>query len=237
MQRYFSNQKENNFFILSNDDSYHIIKVMRMNKSDSIEIIYNEKLYICEIEELNNPIKARIIEEKDDYNELGVKVIICQALVNEQKMDLILQKSTELGMSEFYPCKMRNCVIKENEKSNKKILRWQKICQEASEQSKRNIIPIVHDIVDIKGLCKINGDLKILCTVNSSTQNIKKVLSSSKKCDTIIIVIGPEGGFKEDEEKILMENGYIPSSLGKRVLRTETASISILSMINYEWMV
>ncbi len=236
MQRYFNNEKEENCFIMNDDDSNHIYKVMRMNKGDKIEIVCNQTLYICEIIELNKNVKVKIIEEKDDNNELPVKVSICQSLVNEQKMDLILQKGVELGASEFIPYNAKNSIIKENNKKDKKIIRWQRIVKEASEQSKRNIIPKVNNIINIEELIKLDYELKLLCTVNELTTNIKKVLQEMKKYDTIIIVIGPEGGFTKEEEAKLIDNGFISVSLGKRVLRTETASLVALSYINYELM-
>ena len=236
MQRYFCNEKENNEYLLSRDDSYHIKKVMRMNISDKIEIVDNKITYICEITSLE-PVKAKVISKTNELNENSFEIILVQSMVNETKMDLILQKGTELGVNEFYGYKAVNSVVKENGKSDKKLTRWQKIVKEASEQSKRNIIPKVVDIVDIKGLCKIEADLKLLLSVNEKTKNIKKVLKENKKYDKIIIVIGPEGGFTSNEEKTLMDNGYISTSLGTRVLRTETAGIATVSMINYEWMV
>ena len=236
MQRYFCNNKENNEYLLSNDDSYHIKKVMRMSIGDKIEIVDNKNTNICEITSID-PVKAKTIEILNENNENNFEIILVQSMVNENKMDLILQKGTELGVSKFYIYKAVNSVVKENNKSDKKIIRWQKIVKEASEQSKRNIIPKVVDIVDIKGLCKIDADLKVMLSVNERTKNIKKVLNKYKKYDKIIIVVGPEGGFTKEEEKTLIENGYISTSLGSRVLRTETAGIVAISMINYEWMV
>lgn len=236
MQRYFNNEKVNNEFLMNLDDSNHISKVMRMRIGDKIEVVCHEKLYICEIISLDKNVKVKIIEIKDDNNELGVKVSICQSLVNEQKMDLILQKGTELGAYEFIPYSARNSVVKENGKSEKKIIRWQRIVKEASEQSKRNIIPNVKNIINIDELIKLNYDLKLLCSVNEFTLNIKKVLEQCRKYDTIIIVIGPEGGFSKEEEDKLIANGFISVSLGKTVFRTETASLVTLSYINYELM-
>lgn len=237
MQRYFSLNRENDIFLLSNDDSYHIKKVMRMKLFDQIEIVSNQKTFLCQIISLDDNVKAQIINEIDEYNEMNVKVIVVQSLVNEQKMDYILQKGTELGMYAFYPFQARNSVVKENNKSDKKIMRWQKIVKEASEQSKRNNIPKVNDIIDLNALCRLEGSVKLLLTTNELTMNIKKVLQDNKNCDTIIIVVGPEGGFTKLEEEKLIECGFISTSLGKRVLRTETASLAFLSMINYEWMV
>lgn len=236
MQRYFNDEKINNEFLMNLDDSNHIYKVMRMKLGDKVEVLCNEILYICEIVELDKNVKVKIIEEKNDNNELPSKITICQSLVNEQKMDLILQKGTELGAYEFIPYAARNSVVKENDKAAKKIIRWQRIVKEASEQSKRNIIPKVNNIIDINELIKLNYDLKLLCSVNEFTTNIKKVFQEYKKYDTIIIVIGPEGGFSKDEEDLLIKNGFISVSLGKTVFRTETASLVALSYINYELM-
>lgn len=236
MQRYFSNLINNNEYLLSNDDSYHIKKVMRMKLKDKIEVVNNEKVYICEIISFD-PVKARIIQELNEKHENDKKIILVQSLVNETKMDLVLQKGTELGVNEFYAYKAVNSVIKENNKSDKKIIRWQKIVKEASEQSKRNTIPIVNNIIDIKELCNIKADVKLLLSVNETSKNIKNVLKDYQKYDTLIIVIGPEGGFTFDEEENLVQNGFIRTSLGGRVLRSETAGMVAISMINYEWMV
>ena len=236
MQRYFTNILEDDVFTLSDDDKYHIEKVMRMNINDKIEIVYDGKTYESIIESFN-PLKARINKVLDEDNENNLKIIVVQSLVNENKMDFILQKCTELGAYSFYGFKAVNSVIKENNKIDKKIMRWQKIVKEASEQSKRNIIPKVNDLIDLSTLCNLKADLKILLSVNEKEKNIKNILQDNKDCDTIIIVVGPEGGFTSKEEEKLIENGFIKTSLGKRVLRTETASIVTLSMINYEWMV
>ena len=235
MQRYFCNDLNSNEFTLNNDDSYHIKTVMRMHINDKIEVVNEEKVYICTIKEFE-PVKCEIIEKLDTYNELCTKVTICQSLVKETKMDVILQKGTELGAYSFLPLKVKNSLIKGNEKEfKKKKERWQRIVKEASEQSKRNIIPDVLDVIDIAKLSKLKYDLKLLCTVNEMSTTLKYVLQNHKKYDNMIIVIGPEGGFTKDEEEVLIKHGFISISLGNLVLRTETASICALSMINYEY--
>ena len=236
MQRYFCEQLNGKTFTLSKDDSYHIMKVMRMNIGDNIEIVNDKKTYISKIISMN-PVCCEIVNKLDEDNELSKKVIICQSLVNEQKMDYILQKGTELGAYSFIPYLATNSVIKDNGKSNKKILRWQKIVKEASEQSKRNIIPKVMEFYSIKDLINMNCDLKIVCSVNEKVNNVKNIIRKYPKCDTIMVVIGPEGGFTKLEEETFINNGFILVSLGNRVLRTETASTVVLSMFNYEWMV
>ena len=178
MQRYFVENKENNLFILSNKDTYHISTVMRMNIQDKIEIVCDKKLYISEIIELNPVVKVRVVEEIENNNELSISVTIVQSLVKEQKMDYILQKTTELGVREIIPYMANRSIIKLDKKEDKKIERWQKIVKEASEQSKRNNIPIVNSTMTLSNLVNLSDyDIKFLCTVNENSQNIKKVLS------------------------------------------------------------
>lgn len=235
MQRYFAFNKKSNKFTLSIDDTYHITKVMRMDIGDLIEVVCDKKIYISKIIELSPYVIVEIKEEKNDFNELPLKVTICQSLVKENKMDLILQKSTELGAYSFIPLKVKNSIIKGNEADfSKKVIRWQRIIKEASEQSKRNIIPDCSRVLTIEELVNLDYDLKILCTVNELSRSFKNILQNNTNCDTMIIVVGPEGGFTPYEEEYLINHGFISASLGRLVLRTETASLCALSMINYE---
>ena len=234
MQRYFSNRKEDNKFNL-NEYSNHIINVMRMKIGNIVEVVYQEKVYICKIISLN-PVIVEIIEEKETYNELDIKVTICQSLVKESKMDLILEHGVELGYYSFIPLETRNSIIKlNNNDKDKKVIRWQKIVHDAARQSKRNIVPKVLPVMSLEDIVKLDYDLKILLSVNEMSISLKNVLQNRKKYDKMIIVIGPEGGFKKEEEDYLIKNGFIRTSLGNRVLRTEMASIMALSMINYEY--
>lgn len=235
MQRYF---KDTNLdiFELSSDDSYHIIKVMRNNIGDKVEVVIDKHLYICEIIQIKDLVTVQKIRGVESDSELPCYVTIAQSLVKEQKMDLILQKSCELGVSEIIPINTTRSIVKLDKKEVKKVERWNKILKEASEQSKRIVIPKVNGIMDIKDLCNLDYDIKILCTVNELSMSLKKVLSKDLNNLKIMFVIGPEGGFTEMEEKILIDNGFISTSFGKRVLRTETASLYALSIINYIFM-
>lgn len=232
MQRYF---KDTNLdiFDLSSEDSHHIIKVMRNKIGDNIEVVIDKKLYICEIITIKDLVTVKRIEEVECDSELPCYVTIAQSLVKEQKMDLILQKSCELGVSEIIPINTTRSIVKLDKKENKKAVRWSKILKEASEQSKRVIIPKLNNIMDIKDLVKLDYDLKILCTVNELSMSLKRVLPKDLNNLRILFVIGPEGGFTDKEEDILIENGFISASFGNRVLRTETASLYVLSIINY----
>lgn len=234
MQRYFVKSMNNNQFILSENDTYHIKRVMRMHVGEKVEIVYNQSTYLCEIIELEPFVIVKIIEELKENNELSMEVAIVQSLVKEQKMDYILQKTTELGVTTIIPYQAERSLIKLQGKIDKKIERWQNIVKEASEQSKRNYVPKIEKIINLNNLVNLkNYDLKFLCTINETSQNIKKILSNLPKSVKILFVIGPEGGFTEKEEATLLANGFTSLSLGTSVLRTETASTFIMSVIRY----
>lgn len=234
MQRYFvDNSIVDNKVTINQDDSHHIKNVMRMSKGDIIEIVKDNRLYLGRIISLDSLVDVEIIEEKEEYSELSIKVTIAQSLVVEAKMDLILQKTTELGVNEIIPLMVERSKVNYSSKEDKKLIRWKRIVKEASEQSKRLSIPSISKITTINELINMNYDVKVLCSVNEVSTSIKKVLDSVDRCATILIVVGPEGGLSKDEEEILINNGFISTSFGKRVLRSETSSIYLLSIINY----
>ncbi len=236
MQRYFVNNKENNIVTINNEDSHHIKNVMRMSLHEKVELVYQNNLYIGEIIALDNNVKCKIIEEKENKEKKIPKVIIAQALVKEKKMDYILQKSCELKAFEIIPLNTERSVVKLDKNDSKKIERWCKILKEASEQSKRVNIPKIDKILDLKELKDIKADNKYICSVKENIKTIKSVLSNINNSDTIIFVIGPEGGLSEKEEDLLQSYGYERISFGENVLRTETASLFVLSAINYEFL-
>jgi 16S rRNA (uracil1498-N3)-methyltransferase len=232
MQRYFSNKLVNNKFELNKDDLYHILTVMRMKTGDSIEVVYNEEVYICELSITD--IVEVIVKNKEESNNINdVEKVLIIPLLKEVKMDLILQKSTELGISKIIPVIMERSIIKLKDKELKKIERWNKICKEASEQSKRVNIPIVTEVKTLKELENIDG-LKIVCSTKEKDYTIKKYLNDNKGYDKINIVIGPEGGISPKEEEYLNSIGFESISLGENIMRVETVPMYILSIINYE---
>ena len=230
MQRYFIKNKD---MLLEESDIRHIKKVMRMNINDKIEVVYNNKLHICEITSLD-PFNIKVIEELDEDKKTKIELTVAVALVKEQKMDLILQKLTELGVSRIIPVSMERSVVKlDKERFNKKKVRWESICKEASEQSKRTNIPIIEDIKSIKDLTKEDADLKLVASTKEKEKLLNYYLQSIEDCAKIIMVIGPEGGISDKEEDILVSNGYNRVSFGNLIFRVETATIYVASIINY----
>src|SRR5574344_1857819 len=231
MQRYFTNKLNDKTFILSNNDMYHIKKVMRMKDNDKIEVVYNKELYICKLDNDN----INIIGKSEDNISNKKEYILAIPLISENKIDYILQKSTELGVDRIIPIRMNRSKINiDTAKEDKKIERWTKICKEASEQSKRIDIPIIDKISNFDYLNSFNG-LKIMCSTNKC-QTIKNFLTSNKNCDIIIIVVGPEGGLTSKEEEYLSSIGFNGVSFGSQILRSETAPLYVLSILNYEFM-
>ena len=231
MQRYFAKEKNKTSFVLYEQDIHHIKNVMRYAVDDIIEVIYENNVYICKIDKLE-PLSLSIIDTKNEDKEMPINLSVAISLVNEQKMDLILQKLTELGVSNIIPLKTERSIVRlDDKKSAKKITRWQTICKEASEQSKRTRIPVVSDIIDLKELPTIPVDTKIICSLNEKTLPLSKYLTNDKK--NILFAIGPEGGFTKKEEEFLLENNFLPVTLGRRVMRVETAAIYVASIINY----
>ena len=230
MQRYFIKNKD---MLLEESDIRHIKKVMRMNINDKIEVVYNNKLHICEITSLE-PFNIKVIEKLDEDKKTKIELTVAVALVKEQKMDLILQKLTELGVSRIIPVSMERSIVKlDKERFSKKKVRWQMICKEASEQSKRTDIPEITDIMSIKDLVNLDYDIKLVASTKEKDKLLNYYLQSIKDCAKIIMVIGPEGGISPKEETYLLENNYNPVSFGDLIFRVETAAIYAGAVFNF----
>lgn len=233
MQRYFALAKEKNKLVLSDDDLYHIKTVMRMHENDQIEVVFNKQLYIGKLlTDYQVEIVKTIPTDIDNK-----QIILLIPLLKETKMDLILQKSAELGVSKIIPVELERSIIKlDSLKAEKRLIRWQKILKEASEQSKRIDIPVITPIKKLTSLANLDG-LKIVCSTNERQNTLKKVLKNNKGYDKIIILIGPEGGLTDNEENNLVSNGFVKVTLGKLIMRVETVPLFVLSILNYESMV
>ena len=231
MQRYFAKNIEDNKITLSNSDMHHIKNVMRMKENDKVEVVYDKKTYLFN---LDNNLELHIDTVIDEDKELPKEIIAIIGLVKEQKMDLVLQKLTELGVSKIIPVNMERSIVKlDTKKEDKKLIRWNTICKEASEQSKRNTIPIVTNVINFKDIINIEADLKLCCSVSEKDNIISNYLSNNNY-NSVSFVIGPEGGLTLKEENYLKENNYNLVSLGSLVFRMETACIYMASILNYE---
>ena len=234
-----NNQINGNLITITGEDYNHIANVLRMKKEEKILISnkHTSETYTCYINQINkNDIICTIIEKNDTSTEMNIKVDVYQGLPKADKMEYIIQKSVELGVNKIIPINMKYCIakIKDEEKKN---IRWNKISEVAAKQSKRNIIPKVEMSIDINKACEElkKYDLVLVAYENEENATIKEALQNDKEVKSIAVIIGPEGGISNDEIEKLKEIGAKIVTLGKRILRTETASIVLLSMITYEY--
>ena len=242
MDRFFTPKNninlEQNTCIIEGEDVKHISRVLRSRENDKLEVCDMENNeYICEIKEINKDnILLDIIEKVNIKRESNLKVKLYQGMPKGTKMELILQKLTEIGVDEIVLVQAKRSVTKiDNKKEDKKIERWERIIYEAAKQSKRGKIPKLTGVLTFKeALADMqNNDLNICPYENERTISIKEAIKDSS-ANTIGIFVGPEGGFEEEEiEKIQEIDGKVVS-LGPRILRTETASVVASSIVLYE---
>ncbi len=222
-------------FYISGSDYNHIKNVLRMNCGDEILVSYDSRSSLCVLEHFGaDGVSALITEENYRDTELPVKITLFQGIPKSDKMELIIQKCTELGASEFVPTEMSRCVVRlEDKKKKSKTERWQSIAESAAKQSKRNIIPHVSTPLSYNEVLKRISGLDLFLVPYENEMGMKataQALSKIKPGMKIGILIGPEGGFDDREIEKAREAGCLPISLGKRILRTETAAITAVSM-------
>ena len=245
MSKFFvkENQIYNNKIEIIDEDINHIKNVLRLNVDDEIIICDqdNSKNYRCKITEISSKkVECEILEEMENKAEGSVELHIFQGLPKADKMELIIQKGTELGVVEFVPVNMKRCIVKFDGKDQvKKIERWNKIAEVAAKQSGRDLIPKVTSLENIKQIAdKINEyDLVLVAYEMEKETYIKEELlkiKNTKQTYKIAVLIGPEGGLDIEEVELLKNNGAKVISLGNRILRTETVALQVASIIMYE---
>ena len=231
MQRYFATVINDIPHILD-EDMHHILHVMRMKMGDRFEVVDDGYVYEYQIDNVS-PFNVSLIEKRCEEVELNKQVTLFFALAKGDKIDLVIQKCTELGVHRVILFKSKRCVVNyDNKDTAKKISRYQKIAKEASEQCHRLVIPEILGVIDLNDIDKYLSDINLLAYEKESglTTNSFNLDDNSK---SVSIMIGPEGGFDEKEVTMLVNKGFKTISLGKRILRCETAAIYALSVLSY----
>lgn len=236
-----------NEIVLDTESSKHISKVLRQKVGDEIEVSNGNMLdYVCKILNISDVVTLKIITSKVSVCEFPFYINLYQGLAKGDKMDTIIQKTTELGVTNIIPIDTNYAVVKlsGDDKVNKKIDRWNKIALEAAKQSERGITPNVLVPLSLKDAikrCNENHELAIVCYEREDNYTLKKFFEDKKlkklistKDFAISFFIGPEGGFAPEEIELFKQNNIELVSLGNRILRTETASLCFLSMLQYE---
>ncbi|MGL5617858.1 MAG: 16S rRNA (uracil(1498)-N(3))-methyltransferase [Metamycoplasmataceae bacterium] len=219
MYRFFVESKENNHFVLPKELMNHL-KVIRI-RSGNIICIFEGKFYICKLE--NN--LAIIIEEIEENHEFENQIILCASLINIKRFEWLIQKAAELGATKLIPIITKNTNKKYYDVSQIKIKRWREISKNACEQAFRNKIMEISEPIAFEKALKIEAKHKIIAHEKLKNEKI------SLLNDDVIILVGPEGGFTENEVEIAVNFGFNVVSLGGRILRSETSSIFLLSRI------
>ena len=245
MNKFFvkENQIVDNQISILGEDVNHIKNVLRLNYGDKIKVCDTDNTinYICEVNKISKEeVECTIIEKVENEAEGNVELHIFQGLPKADKMELIIQKGTELGISKFIPVKFNRSIVKLTGKDEiKKIERWQKIAEVAAKQCGRDIVPKVENIQSIKNICNLfqNYDIVLIAYELEKDNYIKNELKKieNKENYKIAVVIGPEGGIEPEEIELMKQqlNSRVVS-LGKRILRTETVAMQTSSIIMYE---
>jgi len=237
MQRYFidKNLIVNNQITMNFEDSHHIKNVMRLNIGDLIIInTYEGLIYQAKIQEYEKKqVKLLIVKEiSNDYQPLNLDLGL--ALIKKDNFELALQKITELGIKKIIPLNTERSIIKIDD-FEKKRKRYELICKEASEQSERTIMPVILDYCDLK---KIETKAYNHCFFAYEREDnllLKTQIEKLKATENVLVLIGPEGGFAPEEIRYLINSGFTSISLGKTILRAETAAIYVTSIFRHHW--
>ena len=227
--------RQGDSYIISGSDYNHIVNVLRMKQGDEFLVSCEGVSSLCALDGADaENVYAKIIEENYRSTELPVKIYLFQGLPKADKMELIIQKCTELGVYSVIPTEMKNCVVKLDDKKKKsKVSRWQTIAESAAKQSKRNIIPEVGDVLTYTQALSYMQKLDLMLIPYENERGMaatKEALDKIKNGMSVGILIGPEGGFDEKEIAQAQAAGGLSVSLGSRILRTETAAITAVSM-------
>lgn len=226
--------------LIQDENVNHIKNVLRLEEGDTLIINDRQgKDYKCIISLIeNNVIKARITETFDSETEPTIDTVLFQSLVKGEKMELVIQKAIEIGVTKIIPMATSRCVVKleSGKKTASKVDRWNKIAESAAKQSGRGIVPQVCEPMTFsKALEYAKDHLETACIpYEKEKENTIKAFLNGQKAQSFGIFIGPEGGFSEEEVLEAKENGVSSITLGPRILRSETAGLVVLANIMYE---
>lgn len=234
-------QIQGNEIVITGNDVNHIKNVLRMKTGEELSVSngMDNREYRCGIEEFEEDrILCRLRFVKEGDMELPAKVYLFQGLPKADKMEFIIQKAVELGVYEVIPVAAKRSVVKLDEKkAGNKLARWQGIAEAAAKQSKRRIVPRIGNVMTMREATAFASGMDVCLIPYELAEGMaetKRIFSSLKAGQSIAVMIGPEGGFEEDEVKAAAEAGIRPVTLGKRILRTETAGLTVLAWIMYQ---
>ena len=221
--------------LITGEDAVHITKSLRMSVGEVITLCDSKKIeHLCMIERITpDGVLVKVVSENECLNEPTVDVTLFAALTKGDKMETVIQKAVEIGVHSVVPVLTDRCVSRPDSKSAaKKQQRYQKIAYQAAMQSRRGVIPEVHEIIELKKATEMLGDFdRAIMFYEGGGMPLKKIIMPSDK--KIAVFTGCEGGFEESEAELLTNHGAVTATLGKRILRAETAPLTALSIIMF----
>jgi len=236
MQQIFVNEEPiEGRFTVTGDDMHHLVRVVRIKKGEIIRVsTASGNNYLCSVSDILDKELLVDVTEQVNSTELSNKIYLFQAIPKGDKMETIIEKTVELGVYEIIPVQMKNCIVKLDDKKKKnKLSRYQTVALTAAKQSKRSIVPNIHEVLSFKEAMEYGANLDLLLLPYESKNGMKDtydVINGLQKGQSVGIFIGPEGGFDESEIELVKDKCKL-ISLGRRILRTETAAICSLSML------
>lgn len=242
MYQFFVNpeQIQDKQVFITGSDVNHIGNVLRMKPDEEIAVSngIDGKEYRCRIERITETeVVCRLLFVKEDGLELPAKVYLFQGLPKGDKMELVIQKMVELGVYEVIPVATKRAVVKLDAKKEKsKLARWQGIAEAAAKQSKRRIVPEIKPVMTMKEAVAYAKEMDCKLIPYEMAEGMgktRKLIEGIEEGQQIAVFIGPEGGFEDGEIALALENGIEPITLGKRILRTETAGLTVMAWIMY----
>ena len=236
MAWFFTEKIHGDIFEITGEDARHISKSLRMTKGEKLTLCTEDgRRHECEITDFTpDSVIVSILQSTICEQEPSVKITLFMALTKGDKMDDIVQKSVELGVYRIVPVLTARCISRPDEKQiRKKVARWQKIADNAAQQSRRGIIPQVCDMVNLNNACNLLCEVeKAIVFYECGGEKIRDAIEENTS--SLAMFVGSEGGFEEAEIEMLMQNGVIPVTLGKRILRAQTAPIAGITAIMYQ---
>jgi 16S rRNA (uracil1498-N3)-methyltransferase len=217
---------------------HHLRNVLRLRISDEISVLdATGDEYLCTITGLEKHRAVMAVKIRKTTSPGRYKLAVACAIPKNSRMDDIIDKLTQLGVDTVFPLETERSILKLDEKKKVRVERWGKIARNAAEQSRRNVLPVIHDVTSLKDILDQfnNYDLKLIATLTGERKTLKDILIDAKP-DRILVLIGPEGDFTPEEVERALSTGFTPISLGNTVLRVETAAIAVASYIKFALM-
>ncbi len=242
MRRLFINEPISDDITITGNDAIHLLYAMRV-RPNQVFVIVDKNGTVAQAKVVSctsDTVNMKLVNFIDDANtESPIEVVLAQCLPKSDKMDYIVQKAVELGVNSIIPVISSHCVVKyDDKKRQNRLLKWQKVADEAAKQCGRTSLPVIKDFMNLPQLIE-NSDYKdycrLICYEAEEKQGIAQVLQSvDEKQDKFLVLIGPEGGFSPQEAELCKQSGFFSISMGSRILRTETASLAALTIVMYE---